>query len=322
MNNYYSITSNESKLFKHLDSLQSIQNKIIKPIMVHISPTNICNKTCKFCCFDDRDKKLEMPYETLSKAIMDFKSLGVKSIEFTGGGEPTLYPKINDAIDLASSLNLAMGINTNCLTIDKVKDWSKFSWVRISANSFDEKNKSLEKFKENVKYLKTVTNVTACYIVYKDLEDLTVLKDIIEFANENKILTRITPDCIQNIDGIKNLIQTIKTYISQFKDNTYAFCSDFNIYFDKRPEDFCAIHMIKPFLYTDGYIYKCPSSELAKENGKVVRDIFRVCKAEDILDYYKNNFEVFSHDCSYCKYTKQNEILYYLLMETKNNEFA
>ena len=82
------------------------------------------------------------------------------------------------------------------------------------------------------------------------------------------------------------------------------------------------MHMLKPFLYTDGWVYACPSSELAIENNRTMQKEFRICKAEDIYDYYTTKFEPKKFNCSYCKYTNQNNILYDLIQEVEDEEFC
>lgn len=316
--NKYSITSNEVKLYKHLDRLQLIQKGYNAPIQLHISTTNKCNQNCMHCCFSERDKKLELPLQDAIDGIYSFYGLGIKSIEFTGGGEPTLYTHINELMDYIKSINLPLGMNTNALSIDRVKDWKYFKWVRVAFNAFD--YCGLDKFKENVFELKRVINkITACYIVPQQINAKNLHK-VIDFANECKIYTRIAPDCIQSKDKITHTIDHIKEILNLRNDNIYVFCSDFNVYLYENKA--CMIHMIKPFLYTDGYVYCCPSSELAIENNRTMQSKYRVCHVDEIEEYYNNEFDIFDHKCSYCKYSLQNNIIKSLLIETENNEFV
>ena len=316
--NKYSITSNEIKLYKHLDSLQRLQNKNPAPIQLHLSPTNNCGMKCIHCCFLERDKNQILPFEKLIEGYSQFKNLGIKSVEFTGGGEPSLYPWINEAIEY---INLPMGMNTNALYVDKIRQWNKLKWVRIAMNIFDSRNdKLLEKFKKNVNHLRGQTKITACYIVPKEIE-LKNLNRVVKFANEEKIYTRIAPDCIQTKDQINHMIDHIKRHMDMFDgNNEYAICSDFNVYLFEN--EICAMHLIKPFLYTDGWVYCCPSSELAIENNRTMQEKYRVCHVNDIYDYYTNEFETFYHKCSYCKYALQNNIIDKMLTKTDNNDFV
>jgi len=322
-NQKFSITSNEVKLFKHMDNLKSLQQGNVRPVMFHISPTNKCNMGCSHCCFSGRVKHLKIPFPSLKSAIDQMAKLGVKSIELTGGGEPTLYEEINELIAYMKKKGFSIGINTNGLSINKVEDWGLFNWVRVSLNVLDLPSKEFEKFNNNVRFLKSKTKVTACYIASNGVDE-TKLRRVVKFAKSHKLPTRIAPDCIQQKGEIRALIDEIRTIltIGDLLDNDYIFLSDFNIFLGERKDNVCMIHMIKPFLYSDGWVYACPSSELAVENDRTMNPEFQICRMERILEYFVSRFEVKHFNCSYCKYTNQNNLLDAVVQETDDNEFC
>jgi MoaA/NifB/PqqE/SkfB family radical SAM enzyme len=324
MQNGYSYTSNDVKLFKHLNNLKKIQNKKAAPIMFCIAETNKCNADCIHCCFADRDKTAELNQDALMSALDQMSSVGADSIEHTGGGEPTMYKGLNAVILHANYLGLKQGMNTNCLKVPEHLRYDLISWVRIGMNVFDGgKQDVIKRFEENAIAIKKQTKVSACYIVTDKCNNdwINNIENVIAFAERNEIPTRITPDCIKHKPDIDAIINKIKLRVAEYKCK-HVFVSDFNIYLGDRKNNNCMIHMMKPFLYTDGWVYCCPSSELAIENTKDMLPKYRVCRMEDIQDYYNTKFEVFTHTCSYCKYTKQNELLSALIEETTDNEFV
>lgn len=318
--NGHSYTSNEVKLFKHLDSLKSFQAGKAKPVMFHIAPTNYCNMKCSHCCFDGRDTQEQLTSKDLISALTQMYWVGAKSIEWTGGGEPTLHPDLANLTEFAKGLDFHVGMCTNGLVYRKDMDYELFDWIRVSLNIFDQ-TKSLDKWKDNVRRMSYYTKVTSCYVASKDMP-LKKFKDISKFATEYKIPTRITPDCIQPKEGIEKLIGKLNHYKTIAGDSEYVFISDFNIDLGDREDNFCAMHSIKPFLFADGYIYPCPSSELAPENNKTVPKKFRLCHMEDIEEYYKKPVEIKNNDCSYCKYTNQNNILHSIIKEVEDDKFC
>ncbi|MBI2626186.1 MAG: radical SAM protein [Candidatus Nealsonbacteria bacterium] len=320
----YSVTSNEVKMFKHLDKMTALQQGKISPVMIHIAPTNVCNQNCVHCCFSERERTISLDLKLLKSALDQSYNLGIGAVEWTGGGEPTLYPCINEATEYVAEKKMKLGMNTNALSIEKIKpeNWSKFQWVRVALNVFDGGDEAkIKRFEENVKYLKDKTRITACYIVSKEIGCKNIGR-VVEFTNKYEILSRLAPDCIQTKEGIKDQIDEIKEELKKYGDHKYIYLSDFNVYLFDREDNVCLMHMWKPFLYTDGYVYACPSSELAIENNRTMQPKFRVCHASEIEKYYKNNFEIFHHPCSYCKYAKQNQILYSLLKEVDDKEFS
>jgi MoaA/NifB/PqqE/SkfB family radical SAM enzyme len=318
----YSITSNEAKLFKHLDRLALIQSGKPAPTQLHLSPTNKCNLRCSYCCFDDRDRSLELDLSTIQTALTAFKNLGLKSCEITGGGEPTLYTSINELIEFAHDLDLSLGMNSNALEVRRIARPNRFSWIRVVANIFDLDNPTfIARWKDNVLWLQDMgCTVTACYIVTEAF-GLSRLDAVAHFADKLQIPTRIAPDCILPPERVKQLLTRIEGFVRD-SATQYCFNSAFNVYFGPRTEDVCMMHMLKPYLYTDGWVYACPSSELAPENGKTMNPRFRICRAEDITEYYTTKFEINHFPCSYCKYTAQNEILRSLTVETNFNAFV
>lgn len=320
--NPYSITSNEAKLYKHLDSLKNIQDGFPSPVLLHLSLTNKCNANCIHCCFSGRDKSLELEYDYAVNVINSFISLGIKSVELTGGGEPTMYKKINDILYFLKISNIKIGMNTNAYNIDNIEDIRLFEWIRVAMNVYDNDDDKMKiRFLNNVCKLKEKTKVTACYIVPQEI-GVKNLKSVINAANQLQIVTRIAPDCIQSGEKIIKTIDDIKSVLNEYDDNKYCFCSDFNIYLGNRPDNICYMHYIKPFLYTDGNVYACPSSELDYSNGRDMNKKFIICNGKDVLEYYRTRLAPKRFDCGYCKYAMQNNIINSIMMETENNEFV
>ena len=82
----------------------------------------------------------------IKKILDDFKFLGAKSVEITGGGEPMLYrdretnEDINSIIEYAYKLGYEIGMITNTGKLNKLKkeNFSKLKWLRISLIKLDE----------------------------------------------------------------------------------------------------------------------------------------------------------------------------------------
>jgi len=316
----YSCTSNTVKLFKHLDKLKCLQEGRVIPIMVHTMPTHRCQMACVHCCFKNRkDETLDMPIDMYIEGVKQFKQLGTRAIEITGGGDPTLYPHINKAMFDFHSIGIHMGVNTNGLDAQNIEleNWGHCDWVRVSMNVFD--------YYDNIDidYIKSSgTHISACYI-WNETSSFEKLKRVFDFCSSEKIPCRIAPDCIKPVAEIDSSIDTIREMLNSIGESPYIFLSDFNIV-TKRNNNFCWIHMIKPCFYTDGNIYACPSAELAYENDSQVQMKTYICRYNEVVGFYSSKEAVKPKyiDCSYCKYVKQQSILEEILMDTTDNEFA
>jgi MoaA/NifB/PqqE/SkfB family radical SAM enzyme len=315
----FSYTSNISKLLKHLDKLRSLQSGTIFPIMVHVIPTHRCQLDCDHCCFRNREyKKADMPWDMFALGYSHFVALRITGLEYTGGGDPTLWPYINRAIEFVNggnSWNVAQGMITNGVNLEKVERWDLLDWVRVSLNTLE--------FRDDIDIglLRDKTDISFCYIYHSDSHKH--MEKVVQFSNEHEIVCRLAPDCIQPIDDIERTLEIARDDLWAYKDNKYVFLSDFNVDLIRKNND-CRIHMIKPCFYLDGWIYACPSSELAIEHDRQAAKKARICKHNEIVDFYTNPkaMEALDLDCSYCKYVQQQELLESLLTRTKHNAFA
>jgi hypothetical protein len=318
----YSCTSNVVKLLKHMPNLESIQAGRPAPIMVHVMPTHRCQLDCVHCCFKNRaDKTLDMDRNVLMDGVGQFRRMGVRAVELTGGGEPTLYPYLGQCLDyMVDGLGVAVGICTNGLALPKIEHLIKyFKWIRVSLNTLD--YRKAEALQPGVDLaLASGARVTFCYI-WNDRSDEHI-REVVKFSDRNKIVCRVAPDCIQPIKMISQQMEHIRRRLGFFKSE-FLFLSDFNVTLS-RTGHHCYIHQIKPAMYADGYVYPCPSAELAVESGKKINPAMRLCHASEVIEFYTSNKfpGCLEHTCSYCKYSQQNDLLEALLTETVDNEFA
>jgi MoaA/NifB/PqqE/SkfB family radical SAM enzyme len=312
--NKYSITSNNVKLLKHLDVLKGIQCGQVRPIMVHVIPPHRCQLDCVHCCFKNRsDGQADMPLDIFLKAVDAFRKLGVKAIELSGGGEPTLWPHLNVALGLLHLCEMHIGIITNGIALDKVRHWEWFDWVRVSLNTLDYRDTL------DLSHLREAgVPVSFCYI-WNEKSPETIDR-VVKFCEQETTVCRVAPDCIKPVQEIENDMEQIRGTLPL---SDYVFLSDFNVQ-TKRHNHQCRIHMIKPCLYLDGWVYACPSAELAVENERQVQPKTRICRYDEIQDWYSSEEALVPRDldCSYCKYADQQKLLEDVMTETEFNEFA
>jgi len=347
-----SYTSNATKLLKHMDRLQIIQDGgRPKPVMFHMSPANPCNLTCSFCCFANRSMKEMLTLDQMKSAIDQFADLGVLGMEFTGGGEPTLHPQLDEAIAHAHSRGIKIGICTNGSRLKKVKNWHMLSWVRLGMYSWDEKKPyeyHLEVFEgldieisaayvwDGATETSTNPNITgewsdtkAKKLASNSYKEENFMK-MLAWVEEKKIPCRIAFNAIKSVEEVQKDILKIGELIAIHEEKNgklkYAFLSDFN-FKGVRRNDNCYMHMVKPCVFTDGNVYVCPSAELAPENNYAVNEEFKISDIAGITDFYNSQVGGAGvsrrhHACSFCKYAYQNELIDDVVTETRHNEFA
>ena len=137
------------KIFRHPEKLDALAKGIVTgPVTARIKPTNVCDHRCYYCStlvkptydeesihyFNPRDS-IEWPL--LRATINELADIGTKGIIFAGGGEPLVYPHINDAIKSCYNNGQEVGFITNGWKLkgETAKLLANAKWVRVSFNS-------------------------------------------------------------------------------------------------------------------------------------------------------------------------------------------
>lgn len=142
-----------AKLFQHLDTLHQIKlGHRPPPVNVEIDLSNRCSHGCAWCHFAHTHTKGPLAGKvarpagaisggdlmewTLAKSILkQLAQAGVKSVTWTGGGEPTLHRQFDEIVDYAYSVGLEQGMYTHGGHLDDeraalIKEL--FSWAFVS----------------------------------------------------------------------------------------------------------------------------------------------------------------------------------------------
>ncbi len=113
------------------------------PISVELSLTNLCNQNCLWC--SDRGLRDRSPDHldlgALEKLFADLAAGGTRGVTIEGGGEPTISPLFEEAVEAATRHGLAVGLITNGLDLyppGRDPDvYRRFEWIRVSLDAAD-----------------------------------------------------------------------------------------------------------------------------------------------------------------------------------------
>jgi MoaA/NifB/PqqE/SkfB family radical SAM enzyme len=156
------------KLFRHLDRLDALfRGRIQAPVNVEIDLSNRCSLGCEWCHFAythtrgrlaGKQDKPEgaipggdlMDLMLAFTIVKDLEDCGVRSITWTGGGEPTLHPDFDRVINF---VHIDQGVYTNgtCMDAERAKLLkSKCKWVYVSLDECTQEaykqHKGVDKF--------------------------------------------------------------------------------------------------------------------------------------------------------------------------------
>ena len=148
-----------NKVIANFDKVDDLlKGKNPSPVLVEIDPSNICNHACDFCSssyihFSEYKNKNTydssiLSFEMLKKVFLEMDNMGVRAVTFTGGGDPTVNPKLKEIIQYVSdNTNLKMGLYTNGVLLERFDLYetivNNVSWCRISVDAGNEKDYSI-----------------------------------------------------------------------------------------------------------------------------------------------------------------------------------
>lgn len=134
----------ENRILTHYPAAKMIlDGNMPAPRTAIVYPTYICNQNCLWCEYaaDNAEHQTMMPPDKLRGLVDDLRELGVRGVEFCGGGEPTLHPLMPELIRDMKAKGVSSGLLTNGTRLkgalaEAVVDCS--SYVRVGFDSADE----------------------------------------------------------------------------------------------------------------------------------------------------------------------------------------
>jgi radical SAM protein with 4Fe4S-binding SPASM domain len=191
--------------------------------MIGINLTHFCNRNCDYCFAKGFLKRWpnEISLEKLEYIFKWSVRQGIKGIAFSGG-EPTLFSKINSALDLARKYDLKVGINTNGTTdFQKINiKSSTITYFVVNLNPVSEYssqelknlNCNLKTLKKNFKKVIFRFNITSPEISYN------YLINACERLNIRRVNSALVLPSLFNKNKYikKEKLKSFSRYISQF----------------------------------------------------------------------------------------------------------
>jgi len=300
---------NKSKIFDpHSKVICNYENVIehfdkgyTSPVLIEVDPSNACNHACNFCLSSYIHFAKYKGTETFSRAIMprdmlmglckDFVDMGVKAVNWTGGGEPTLNKHLKEAIEYCGENGIKMGMFTNGTLFDR---WDMFdalvenmTWVRISVDAgtketyngirkargrqdWDKMVSNLQKLIETNKKYANKIDIGVGFVISPDTYHEIV--DYAKFFNEFDLAyCQYKPEIVIREDGgqqrdlefwtekVNPLLEEAKQILGdKFHLNGYKF-EDLANDREKYGRNYkkCLGSQISPCVGADGHVYVC-----------------------------------------------------------------
>lgn len=117
------------------------QGEMPAPRMCILYPTYCCNHRCVGCDYAELNNGgRSLSREEFDRVLDELLSIGIRSVEFCGGGEPTLHAYLPKAIDRLVANGIAFGLLTNGTNLtdeimEKLAEHGSYCRISMEASS-------------------------------------------------------------------------------------------------------------------------------------------------------------------------------------------
>lgn len=338
--NYY---SNEKAVW-HIERIADLRRgKDIVPTHVQIILSDLCNQNCHFCAYrmdggfstelfaDEQGNKNPVrfiPTVKVKEILDDCARLGVKAIQFTGGGEPTVHKDCYELIEYAQNLGLETALVTNGVKLKPHKCIENLTWLRISldagtAETYERirESKAWNTVMKNIQYAGTLTKpyVGIGFVVtkenYKELAEATrITKEAgIPYIRISAMFSDLGKDYY---DEISFEIKKQSVLASAYEDDKFKIVNFFNDRIkdldEGRPDyKFCGEQQFTVYIGGNQKVYTCCT------NAYTTRGEIGDLSNRSFADWLENTrrYDFDARTCHHCQFNQKNRSINWMLAE-------
>lgn len=352
-----SSTYSPYKIFRFpekIDSLSRENKEVRPPVHVRIKPINACNHDCYYCAYrvsdlqlgEQMDLKSIIPEDKMLEIIQDLHEMEVKSVTFSGGGEPLLYPYFAKTLRELAKFGIQFGMNTNGATLtgdvaDIIAEHG--TWIRISIDGWDAqsyakyRNIGLDQFDKVINNINSLRqkskNIKIGINVVVDKDNTPHLFELASLLKSNGadsikfspcVISNHTATNLESHSSYLNMAQEIIVKCEQvLSDEKFEV---FNSYhkneatISDKDYNWCPFIQVVPVIGADLMIYSCQDKAYTEKGkvGSIEKVSFKEFWNSDKNKFFKINP---SKDCPHhCVADKKNRMLLQHLSE-KSTEY-
>jgi len=343
-----SFTSTGAKLFHHQEAMQALRDGKGRPISAWCAPTDVCNHRCAFCSVGERVGDV-LRFSQIKDFIDQLVPRGLKSITFSGGGNPLIYrckesgATIETVIEYAHDQGLEVAMITNGMPLVQYaerKSWKNLSprhldmltWCRISMSGLDHNHKEQEVFVPDFDPAKTALGFS--WIMSDSYEEPTHKHGWVSTPEDVK-----TPGgkFINAEDRLSWIEERIKHYVEKHNpryvrlltnclqperiEHRHAILQEMAarinpaIVFSQnkppRQPKKCFKVLTRPCLNADGWVYPCDSVVLNRTAGHRFDSVWRVCPGTEVGEMldHPEKYQMPDNVCPGCVFADQVDLI-------------
>lgn len=345
----------------HIEKIEALRRgEQIAPSFIQIMMSDLCNENCSFCAYRmenytsnkwfgeyDPIKKIVnnnpnrmIPIDKVLETIDSCVEMGVKAIEFTGGGEPTVHPSHREVFKYALSKGIEIGLVTNGVLLrEGMLDLiPQFKWIRVSVDASCRETYSEMREVPKEFFDKVVSHIGQIVEAKKKAQSDLIIGVGFVVTKENY---QEIPDGVKlfhdlGVDNIR-LSAVFQPEDSAYFEEFYEQARDdarravekyqskefkvFNLFGDrlsdleqKNPEyEFCAFQQFQCIVGGDQNVYRCcntaynPVGFLGSIKNQSFKELWESREKRGLIE----NFD--ARSCDRCMFNSKNRFINYLI---------
>ncbi len=330
----------------HLDRIKDLrEGKDVTPVHLQLILSDLCNQNCHFCAYRMEggftskyfggNPNRFIPTAKAKEILDDCAEMGVKAIEFTGGGEPTVHKDWVEIIGHAQNLGLQTGLITNGVRLKPDPILEKLTWLRVSLDAGTaetyEKIRDSKAWNQVMKNLEMIGKlkgplVGVGFVItrenWDELYDACALAYMyaISYVRVSAMFSEAGADYYE---GFITKINQERELAKTLEDEKFRIID----FFDNRIDDlkqakpdynFCGYQQFVSYIGGDQKVYTCCTNAYTPhgEIGDLKNQRFK----DWLLKTRRYDFD--AKTCHHCQYNAINKTVNYMLSEPAHVDFV
>ncbi len=321
--------------------------------------SDLCNQNCNFCSYripegfssanfveELADGKInvnpnrQIPKEKCFEILDDCAAMGVKAIQFTGGGEPTAHKDHVEIFNYAHELGLETALVSNGVILRDLPTYAGMTWVRISLDAGTEEtyestrqSKAWKGVIRNLMELSTIQDHTVVgvgFVVTKyNCHEIHAACEIVKDVG----ISNIRLSAIFSEDRVNHFTSQDLTIISDqikkaklLESDKFSVIDNFHLrtkdLMDGAPDyGLCGYQRFTTYIGGDQKIYRCCTTSYTDhgEIGDLKDKSFRYWFEHEALGQY-GGFD--PKTCHTCQFNNQNKAIENLITVPPHGNFV
>ena len=335
----------------HLDKIKALRDTgQCVPGQVQLVISDLCNHDCPWCAYraegyssnqhfsgpdGERNPNRRIPTEKCLEILDDISRLGIRAVQFTGGGEPTVHKDHLRIFDHALSRGLKCALVTNGNTLGDGWEYiyPRFDWIRVSLDAGTSETYAAARRVAASRYRVALDNIAklsdegckvgVSFIVLKEnyIEALRAA-NAAEAAGAASIrfAALFSPQMAAYYDGWKDAAdKAVALAVEHYKDSETFKVIDM---FGQRHGDlvqgrpsgsFCGYQHLNVYIGGDQKVYRCCNTaynDLGFVGDLTNQSFSEFWASESKAEAYRH-FD--ARSCEHCAFNGKNDLIRYLV---------